>query len=66
LLSMKEHFSLKEASVISLEAEMYQRKAPVARVEDYEFPFDAKEKRLEASPHTMRGKLNESGSQGAQ
>ena len=44
---MEERYFLKEAMMFPLEAEMYQRKALVARVEAREFPYDAPQKPLE-------------------
>jgi hypothetical protein len=41
LLRKEEYYLPKGAGVFSLEAEMYQRKELMARVEDREFPCDA-------------------------
>lgn len=42
LLRFENKIFLNEASLISLEAEMYQRKESVARVEAVWFPFDVR------------------------
>jgi hypothetical protein len=44
LLPKEEYYLPKGTGVLSLEAEMYQRKELMARVEDRKFPCDASQK----------------------
>jgi hypothetical protein len=53
LFSLEACLFLSEAREFSLEAEMYQRKALVARAEDRKFPYDAPQKPFEERHHIL-------------